>query len=115
MNEKTLFRISLAFTLIGIISIIIIPFIYGKATSKKVDALTESDIGKKVTINGIASTKYRKDKFSIHEIDDGTGKIEAVIFEELNFKKSKVSVYGKVEKYKNKLQIKAEKIEYIRE
>ncbi len=110
MDEKTIFWISLAFTIIGVAAIVIIPFIYGEATAKKISSITESDIGKAVTITGVASTKYRKDNFSIHEIDDGTGKIDMVIFEDLSLKKKKVTATGRIEKYKGKLEIKTEKI-----
>ncbi len=109
MNERTLFWIAGVCSTIGLAAIILLPLVIGLADIK-ISELTDDDLGKKVSITGDIKFKVQKDSLTIIEINDGTGKIEAVFFERIFLKKEKATIIGVVSKYKGNLQIKASDI-----
>ena len=79
MNERTLFWIAGVCSTIGLAAIILLPLVIGLADIK-ISELTDDDLGKKVSITGDIKFKVQKDSLTIIEINDGTGKIDAVFF-----------------------------------
>lgn len=113
-----LLKISLTISLLGIVILLILAnTLEPKLTNIK--ELTINDLNKKVKIQGkIENIKnYENSKtnelFYILTISDNTGKIDAVlnIKKTLNLKiNQNATIIGRVNTYKNQLQIQAEKI-----
>lgn len=111
-------KLTLSLSLIGIMTLLILAnTLEPKLTS--IDKITEKYINKKIKIQGeiIEIKNYQNNKtlefFYVLTIYDETGRVD-IIFNEKNLLNLKTNqdiiVIGKVNQYKNNLQIQAEKI-----
>lgn len=112
MDEKKLFVIAALCSAIGLIAIIMLPFIF-EPKEIKISEISEKDIGKKISIAGTIKYLVKKDNLTLLELNDGTGKIKVVFFKRITFKESEGKVTGSIDKYNEELEIKAENIEEI--
>lgn len=113
MNEKTLFRIALMSSMIGIFGLIIISYFY-EYNLTTIQDIDDGYIDKKIVIEGeISNIKSGKGVYSF-EIYDETGKIKAIAFSELNvINGQEVKLTGQVTEYNNELEIKIERLENL--
>jgi len=112
MNEKLLLKLCILSTIIGLTAIIVIPYIYG-TNLKSINEITKSDIGLKVSVQGELKLNYQKEKLTLLELKDDTGKIDVVFFETIPIKGNKAKIIGTVNLYQGKLQIKGENLEFL--
>lgn len=104
----------LKISFIGAIAGIILLFIISENISiAKIpaDMIDESYIGRSVRFLGTITKISSSEKFSSIEID---GKILVVLFDKINLTKgNKIEVIGKVDEYKNKIEVMADSIRMI--
>lgn len=112
MNEKLLLKFCILSAIIGLAAIIIIPYIYG-TNLKSINEITKKDVGIKVSIQGELKLNYQKEKLTLLELKDSTGKIDVVFFETIPIKGNKAKVIGIINLYQGKLQIKGENLEFL--
>lgn len=113
MKEKTLLKISLTISLLGLVVIFIF---YQKAEmdTKDIGKISISDINKNVKIKGQVQNVGDKNGIIIMEISQPE-RITAILFkkknESINIKKGDiVEIFGSVEQYKGKFEIVANRI-----
>ena len=107
MEESTLLKIA---TLSALIGIMILAFISNNTNLEynDISSIDDSKIDKKVKVKGTLTNFISTEKAKILEIQDETGSIKAVIFqeEELNIKiNDLIELSGKVTIYQNSLEI----------
>lgn len=118
MDEKSLLKLCLISSLIGLF-ILYMGAQLKEAEKMKIGEIGKSDVGKVVTVEGTISSKYYNGKHMFFDLKDNSGEIEIVAFEDsinrnnINPKKikegDKISVTGKINLYKGKLEIIAER------
>jgi len=115
MNQKLLFKLSLAISTIGIITLLILSnTLEPKLT--KISEIKNNQINKKTKIQGkITNMKdFEKHKFQLITITDQTAEIDILfqyIKEPLELKlNQQITITGKIQSYQDTLQIQAEKI-----
>lgn len=116
MNQKTLLKLALTISLLGIIALLIISNILELPLSN-ISEITNNKLDKKIKIRGeIFNIKsYDKNNFQIISIKDSTGKVDITTDKILPLKNNqKIEVQGKITDYKQYLQIQAEKILLIK-
>jgi len=115
MDDKTLVRISLIWSLIGILVLIAIS-LFAKPPTVSISAL-EDYLGKEVVIEGlVGDTTYQED-FSFIELKSKYDKVTVFAFENLDkkvYKNDEIRVKGKVQTYKGELEIIANEISCIK-
>lgn len=117
ISDKRLKIISLVVSLAGIFIIFLVSMFTGHAIVD-IGSITEDDVGKYVMVNATIGGVSLNNGNLFIEIYDGTGKINAVMFERTargmdlySFKeKDSVLVEGQVNTYKGKLEIIASSI-----
>jgi len=130
VDEKILRNVSILVSLIGLISL----FLISRTLEQKVINIGEisvNDIGRRVYVCGKIDSKFvSKSKHIFLSLKDKTGKIKVVIFNNTAMKlfsqgidvfsinqntdqntDEKICVYGKVDLYKNELEIICENVE----
>ena len=112
MDEKLLLKICISFTIIGLFGIIIIPLI-SETKLQSISEISNQDLGKKTLISGEIKLKIQKEKLTLLDLKDETGKIEIVFFEAVAIKGNKAKISGIVNVYQGKLQLKGETIEFL--
>lgn len=112
MNEKLLLKLCILSVIIGLTAIIAIPYIYGTSL-KNINEITKADIGTKVSIQGELKLDYQKEKLTLLELKDNTGKIDVVFFETIPIKGKKAKIIGTVNLYQGNLQLKGENLEFL--
>lgn len=121
ITDKNLMYIALVLVIIGIIGLFVILQFIGP-TEISTGVVTNNEIGENVAVNGIVKSYSEKDGHVFMDIDDGSGAIKVVMFE--NTAKNNLIVYsigendhviieGKVELYKNKLEIAANSVKVV--
>lgn len=100
MEEKTLFRIALSSSIFGIILLFISIQLY----EVELFNINEINLDDYVKVIGKKEVVFSKDNFCIMKIEDQTGKIDAICFEDCLLCED-IIVEGKVENYKGNLQI----------
>ena len=114
MKDKTLLKISLLMAIIGLLSML---YLSDKLELKPITIILISTnmLDQNIKIRGSITNAVNLKKIQILEVQDHTGKIEVVLFDEnIKLKKGEyIEVEGKVSKYKNKLQINAELIKLL--
>ncbi len=116
MNENILLKLSLVFSILGILIILFI-----SETSSidliKISEITKENLDEKVRIQGIIKTTADTPELLIINIEDETGTIIIILFknsEEIILKENqKVEVVGKVMEYKDQLEISVDQIKVI--
>lgn len=113
---KNLFKISLIISIAGILLLLFLSAVL-EPKPTKINNITEKMLNKKVKVSGTIEKIEDKETFQILSIKDETGKIEVLCECENNNEinlttknAQEVIVTGKVQEYKNSLQLNAEKI-----
>ncbi len=112
LDNKTLLIITIICSLIGIFIILLIVENTELSISKIKD-ITEKHLETKVKISGKITSIKETPGLLILQVKDPTGKIDVIIFKDkkINITKNiQVEIEGKIQKYKSKLQITANKI-----
>ncbi|MDI6721467.1 MAG: hypothetical protein QMD85_03690 [Candidatus Aenigmarchaeota archaeon] len=112
MEDRELKILSLLLTAAGIAGLAAIS-IQNEYTPVRVYEINENMIGKRVVVNGTIYDISLKDKNVFMTIED-IGFIKAVAFHPVNISLKKgmnITVYGKVNVYKNELEIIEEKLD----
>lgn len=106
----------LKISFIGAIVGIILLFIISENISINkisIDMIDESYIGRSVRFSGEITKIISSEKFSSIEVD---GKILVVLFEKVDLAKgNKIEVIGKVDEYKNKIEVVADLIRSLKQ
>ncbi len=110
MEDKTIKIISLTMALVGIIGLAVISLQSGY-TPTNIYEISESMIGKKVVVNGTIRSLSIKENNLFMSLED-SGIIKIVMFNsDIRANAgNRAVVYGRVNVYKNELEIVAEKI-----
>lgn len=115
MNQKKLFKISLSISLIGIILLLILSNIL-EPNLTKISDINNNHLNKKIKIQGkITNIKnFEEHNFQLITISDQTKEIDVLIkYSKIPLElkpNQKLEIIGKIQPYKNTLQIQAEKI-----
>ncbi|MEK6952270.1 MAG: OB-fold nucleic acid binding domain-containing protein [Nanoarchaeota archaeon] len=112
MEEKTLFKISLICSLLGLL---ILFTISDSIQIKRYDIkdITKDLEGKEIKIQGIITRISETPGLYIFDIQDETGKITAVLFKEENINltlNSNIKAEGKIKIYKDKPELEISQI-----
>ena len=111
MKDSTLIKISLVWSFVGIV-LLIVAAIFAKPEVIKLSYL-EENIGKTIVVQGTVGKTSYQEKASFIELKDERNTIEVVMFENPETKVymgDLVSIKGKVQIYKNKISMVAEGI-----
>ncbi len=116
MNQKTLLKISLTLSLLGIFLLLLLSNILEPKLTK-ISEINSEKLNQKTKIRGTIIKIDYKRTFQILSVKDSTGKIEVLVNSNNIFqfqKNQKITVIGKIQDYKEKLQISADKINSIK-
>lgn len=110
MNDKKLRMISLIMAVVGAIGLAVASY-QNTFAETRIYEISEKMIGKNVAVNGTITSISTRDGNTFITAED-FGSIEIILFDAgLSYKKgNNITAYGKVNVYKNKLEIIAEKI-----
>ncbi len=111
MKENTFLKLALVWSLIGIFILLVVAVF----TEPKAIELAEvgQHIGEKVIVQGVVGDATYKEKVSFIDLDDGSGKISIVLFENPEKKVytgDEIQVKGQVKEYEGDLEIVADEI-----
>lgn len=112
MEDETLFKIALIFSMTGILLLFIISDSI-EIKEFKIKELTKKEIEKTVKVKGTITRVTETPGLIIFNMRDNTGEITGIMFKEesINLTQGqKVEVKGKITEYKEKLEIQAEEI-----
>lgn len=114
MDEKTLLKVALFCSLIGILILIIVSEKI-TITSYEINAIDQTLIDKEIKINGEITAIKETPGLLILTIQDSTGKITVITFDkEITITKgAHVEIQGTVTKYENILELDAKIIRLI--
>ena len=107
---EKLLKISLIISILGIFSLLLL----SNSLSIKDETcseITEKNLGELVHLEGTIEKGRSYNDFKILTLKDGECKIEVTCYCKESFS-GRVEIIGRVEKYQDKLQIKADKINY---
>ncbi len=116
MDNKLLLKVSISVALIGIIGL----YIFTSSAENSMNVADTGDyIGQRVTLDGVVGKPYAsKDGHVFFDLSDSTGTIKAVAFRSSNIEAAyelkegqQITLTGKVEEYKDALEIVASKID----
>ena len=116
MNENTLLKLSLIFSILGIL---IVLFISETVPVKlyEISEITEEKIDETVRIQGTVKRTSDTPEILIINLEDETGTITIILFkndEEISLEKNqRVEIIGNVTEYKDQLEIVADQIKVI--
>lgn len=109
MEDKHLKMISLAIAVAGALGLAVIS-LQNEYTPANIYEINEKMLGKKIYVNGTVISFSETENAVFMTLENG-GRIKAVFFDRVYAKKgSNAVVYGKVNIYKNELEIVGEKI-----
>ncbi len=110
MDDRTLIKISLAWSLIGIFALILIAS-YSAPEQIKIKDL-ESNVGKTVLLQGEVLKVSAAESATFIDLADDSGKITVVAFDKVQniTERNIVTVKGKVQIYKGNLELIASEI-----
>lgn len=112
MNDRQLLKLSLIISLIGTF-ILLIMLEYQEIPIYKTTDISKSQIDTRVRVHGKVDSIRETPGLYIINLKDEKGKITAVVFkeEQINLtKNSNVEIEGKVQEYKNSLEIIVDRI-----
>lgn len=110
---KNLLSLSLVSSILGIL---IISFLANnlEPNLKNISEIDERSLEEVVRVQGKIILVRKYETLSVFTLDDGTGKIDVVFYENIGLEKDKtVEVIGKVIEYKGKIEIEANKIKIL--
>ncbi len=116
MNNKNLINIALICSLLGIFIILLIVENADLPTTK-IKNVTKEQLETKIKISGNITSIKETPGLLILQIQDSTGKIDAIIFKDQDTNITKdipVEIEGKVQEYKEYLQIVVNRIKVIK-
>lgn len=114
MQEKTLLKISLAGSLIGLIVLFLLASNI-TVDDKNIDKITMGDIDQSVQIKGIVTKVTNREKVMFLEISE-KAKINALLFKKGNITIEKgdlIEIKGKVDEYQGKPQLIINEIRFV--
>ncbi|MDP3728110.1 MAG: OB-fold nucleic acid binding domain-containing protein [bacterium] len=112
MQEKTLIKLSLVTSVVGVIALFIISF-FVKYDLIAITDINEDFVGKTIRIEGQIISLRQMENTYIFELQDETGVIPVIAYteEQINLEKNSfVEVTGIISMYTCKLELKAEKV-----
>ena len=115
MHEKTLEKISLIISIIGILIVLIISETYNLKTIS-ISLIDESFIDKSVKVEGYITEVRSAKEIIVFNLKDSSDEIKVIIFDNYDlplFKGQKISVIGKIQQYKGDLEIIADEVVVI--
>lgn len=113
MKERSLLQLSLAISVLGLISLFVVSRIIELPTAD-IGKITPEDTGKNVRVCGQVTSKFvSKTQHTFLELRDNTGKIDITVFNTSSAKTSAqslnknqdVCITGAVDEYEKKLQV----------
>ncbi len=115
MEEKTLFKVALSLSLIGILIILIIAE-QDTVRTKDIAIIKTLQLETKVKIKGTITKITDTPTLLILEIKDQTDKIKSIVYkeEEIDIQKSNmVEIIGTLKEYQNELEIEVSQIKIL--
>lgn len=112
MNEKTLTKIALICSLIGILLLLLIAERQDVSASS-INKISNQSINQEIKIKGTISTLKETPAVTITQVKDTTGSITVIMFRKENITLQKgdlVEVQGIVKEFKGKLEIEAKRV-----
>lgn len=112
MDEKTLFKVSLIITLIGILILLAVSESI-EVNESKISLISKKDIDKAVRLKGKITYIKETPGLFIFNLEDSSGKIKVIAFKQESFqleKNSIVEIEGVVKEYNNELEVQADRI-----
>ncbi len=117
MNNQLILKISITIAIIGIISLYIFTTVFENKIA--VFEITEF-VGERVTVEGTVSDYHvSKDGHVFFEVHDSSGGVDVVAFRNSNIEQAyhlkegqRIKLTGKVQEYKNELEIIASSIDF---
>lgn len=116
MQDYWIARIALFTAVMGICTLLFLGSILGERQAS-VAEISDSAIGSRLELRGRVDNAFKQEGVLVFHINDGTGILKAVIFsptaeqEKLAEKNSFVKATGKVQLYRNELEIVVEGLE----
>lgn len=105
MEDKTLLKVSLICSILGILILI---FISHKIEIPITDIreINKDQLDQKIKVRGEISSITSLDDITILTIDDSTGEIKTVLFDKIDLKQNTVvEISGTIEEYKGEIEI----------
>ena len=112
MNEKDLLKVSLIFSLIGILILFFLTYTL-KVNLYEINSLSKDNLDDIVRVKGVVESFTETPGLYLVNLKDNTGKITVVVFkdEKLELQEGlEIEVIGQVVEYQNKLEIIAKEI-----
>lgn len=111
MKERTIFKISLAIALIGII---LLPFMPGQSEKLKIKDISKKYLDKKIQTYGKVSSIKTYGDFQVIVITHNNSTVQITMDKPVKLIKNQaILVKGSLKKYKQSLQIQADKIQLL--
>ena len=106
ISDEALLKLSWAATVVGLIALFLITELMQTEMTRTTD-ITDSMVGKEVSISGRVKSAYQKDSNLFLTIEDSYGTIKAVWFDAKKTleKNSTVKLTGRINKYNGELEI----------
>lgn len=116
MKEKTLLKIALICSLIGVVALYLISENL-EIKQKNIEKITLDDVDKNVKVKGIVRDLFENDKIMIITIEQPQ-EMKVVLFKSKNesigiFEGNEIEVIGKVDEYEGELEIIGNKVRVI--
>jgi len=110
MEEKTILRIALGTSLVGVLFLLLICN-FLEIDLIKINEISEELIDENIKIKGKVTNVKETPKVLLFDLEDMTGKIKVIVFsEEAIDLKPYVTVEGTVTEYKGELEVNAKRI-----
>ena len=118
LNDKIIFKVALITSLVGIMGMLVFAS-YIEPKEIQIKDITRNNIGETVAVTGVVESIKESSSGSscFIELNDGTGKINLIIFESTlaelqeagndldSFKDHKVKVIGSITEYKSSMEL----------
>lgn len=118
LNDKIIFKVALVTSLVGIMGMLVFAS-YIEPKEIQITDITRNNIGETVAVTGVIESIKESSSGSscFMELNDGTGKINLIIFESTlvelkdagndldSFKNHKVEVIGSITEYKSSMEL----------
>ena len=115
MKEKTLLKIALTISLIGILILLILAETL-EPKKRNISEISEKDIDQSILVYGYLTKTKETEHISIFKLEENNASIMVIAFKEkeINISKNEiVKIIGTVKKYQDILEISAEEITKI--
>jgi len=113
MKEKNILIISILISILGIILLLLISLTF-QPKQIKIKQINSEMLNQKVKVSGKVISLKNYDNFQLITLNDSSGKITIINNNPINLTKNQnIIVQGKVEEYKNQLEINAIKINVL--